>query len=294
MRSFLLVLLLLLAPALYLYSAENPTSPQRQTNLPANQSLGDDPSVTVGPPSLQHRAEQGDVEAQYLLAFKYEYGLGVPQDYDEARKWYLKAAEQGYAPAQYKLGVLYSQGHGVPQDYDEARKWYLKAAEQGYAPAQYKLGVLYSQGHGVPQDYVEARKWWLKVPSRATRCPNHPWYSLLHGRRRPAGLRGGAEVAESCRAGPTPSPIRPWSSLRQGSRRPAGLRGGAEMVAESCRAGRRRAQYALGLLYFNGDGVPQDYVEARKWWLKAAQGHASALYNVGSFYHSGKGVRRIT
>ncbi len=81
MRSFLLVFLLLLAPALYLYSAENHPSPQRQTNLPANQSLGDDPPVTVEPPSLQHRAEQGDAEAQNLLEINYKYGLGVPQDY---------------------------------------------------------------------------------------------------------------------------------------------------------------------------------------------------------------------
>ena len=159
MCSFLLVLLLLLAPALYLYSAENPPSPQRQTNLPANQFLGDGPPVTVDPPSLQHRAEQGDVEAQYLLALKYEHGEGVPQDYVEARKWYLKAAEQGHAEAQYSLGILYSNGHGVPQDYVEARKWYLKAAEQGHAAAQLNLGALYHSGQGVPQDYVTAYAW---------------------------------------------------------------------------------------------------------------------------------------
>ena len=166
MRSFLLVFLLLLAPALYLYSAENPPSPQRQTNLPANQSLGDDPPVTVEPPSLQHLAQQGDVEAQYVLALRYALGLGVPQDYVEARKWYLKAAEQGHAPAQYNLGVFYHSGEGIPQDYVEARKWWLKAAAQGQANAQYLLGVLYYDGEGVPQDYVEARKWWLKAAAQ--------------------------------------------------------------------------------------------------------------------------------
>ncbi len=131
MRSFLLVLLLLLAPALYLYSAENPPSPQRQTNLPANQSLGDDPPVTVEPPSLQHRAEQGDVEAQYRLAIRHDYGIGVPQDYVEARKWYLKAAEQGHASAQHNLGFLYSNGQGVPQDYVTAYALANIAVAQG-------------------------------------------------------------------------------------------------------------------------------------------------------------------
>ena len=163
MRSFLLVLLLHLAPVLYLYSAENPPSPQGQTNLPANQSLGDDPSVTVEPPPLQHRAEQGDVEAQYLLGLKYEHGEGVPQDYVEARKWFLKAAEQGNAEAQSILGIFYMNGEGGPQDYVEARRWFLKAAEQGEVGAQKYLGAFYLIGKGIPQDYVEARKWFLKA-----------------------------------------------------------------------------------------------------------------------------------
>ena len=159
MRSFLLVLLLLLSPALCLYSAENPPSPQGQTNLPATQSLGDDPPVTVEPPSLQHRAERGDVEAQNLLGINYEFGIGVPQDYAEARKWYLKAAERGDADAQNNLGLLYYNGEGVAQDYVEARKWWLKAAEQGHATAQSIISLLYSNGSGVPQDYVTAYAW---------------------------------------------------------------------------------------------------------------------------------------
>ena len=137
MRSFLLVLLLLLAPVLYLYSAKNPPSPQRQTNLPANQSPRDDPPVTVEPPSLQHRAEQGDVEAQNLLGFYYKYGLGVPQDYAEAGKWYLKAAKQGEASAQYSLGGLYYGGKGVPQDYVTAYAWANIAAAQGNDSAKH-------------------------------------------------------------------------------------------------------------------------------------------------------------
>ncbi len=136
MRSFLLVLLLLLFPALYLYSAENPPSPQRQTTLPANQSLGNDPPVTVEPPSLQHRAEQGDVDVQYLLALEYEHGERVPQDYVEARKWFLRAAEQGYGAAQYNLGLLYAKGKGVPQDYVTAYAWANIAAAQGNETAK--------------------------------------------------------------------------------------------------------------------------------------------------------------
>ena len=76
------------------------------------------------------------MEAQYLLAFKYEYGLGVPQDYDEARKWWLKAAAHGDAMAQANLGALYFEGEGVPQDYVTSYAWANIAAAQGNETAQ--------------------------------------------------------------------------------------------------------------------------------------------------------------
>ena len=38
-----------------------------------------------------------------------------------------------------------------------------------------------------------------------------------------------------------------------------------------------KAQFNLGLMYYNGDGVAQDYKEAAAWFRKAAdQGHADA------------------
>jgi TPR repeat protein len=51
------------------------------------------------------------------------------------------------------------------------------------------------------------------------------------------------------------------------------------------------AQFNLGLRYYNGQGVLQDYKEAVKWWSKAAeQGHASAQFNLGLRYALGEGV----
>ncbi len=50
-------------------------------------------------------------------------------------------------------------GVGVPQDYGEALKWYTKAAEQGLAEAQYNLAIFYSNGRGVRRDYVKAYFW---------------------------------------------------------------------------------------------------------------------------------------
>ena len=51
------------------------------------------------------------------------------------------------------------------------------------------------------------------------------------------------------------------------------------------------AQYSLGVRYYYGYGVPEDNVEAAKWYRKAAeQGYADAEYSLGVMYANGQGV----
>ena len=52
-----------------------------------------------------------------------------------------------------------------------------------------------------------------------------------------------------------------------------------------------KAQYFLGLIYYKGKGVPQDYKTALKWYtLSAEQGNKVAQYNLGVMYSFGLGV----
>lgn len=56
-------------------------------------------------------------------------------------------------------------------------------------------------------------------------------------------------------------------------------------VTELCKAaesGDAFASYQLGLLYVRGRGVPQDRVEAAKWFLKGAElGYTDAMLKIG-------------
>ncbi|WP_368413407.1 tetratricopeptide repeat protein [Dongia sp.] len=55
--------------------------------------------------------------------------------------------------------------------------------------------------------------------------------------------------------------------------------------------GRADAQFNLGVIYANGQGVPQDYAAAVKWYrLAAEQGDAAAQNNLGLMYAKGQGV----
>lgn len=50
-------------------------------------------------------------------------------------EYLLSAASLGLVDAQFNLGLMYYKGQGVPQDYEEALRWFKEAAEQGDAQA---------------------------------------------------------------------------------------------------------------------------------------------------------------
>jgi hypothetical protein len=51
------------------------------------------------------------------------------------------------------------------------------------------------------------------------------------------------------------------------------------------------ARYNLGVAYYNGKGVTQNYSEAVKWYqVSAAMGFAPAMHNLGWMYYKGLGV----
>jgi TPR repeat protein len=55
--------------------------------------------------------------------------------------------------------------------------------------------------------------------------------------------------------------------------------------------GYRLAQYTLGLMYAQGQGVPQDYKQAVRWFGRAAvQGVPEAQFELGMLYARGLGV----
>ena len=55
--------------------------------------------------------------------------------------------------------------------------------------------------------------------------------------------------------------------------------------------GMAEAQYALGIMYDYGKGVPENDAEAVKWYRKAAdQGYVKAQYNLGYMYANGEGA----
>ncbi len=66
-----------------------------------------------------------------------------------------------------------------------------------------------------------------------------------------------------------------------------------EEVREAAGLGHTESQFVLGEMYQKGDGVPQEFAEAIKWYRMAAEkGHASAQNKLGLMYEYGQYVRQ--
>jgi len=80
-------------------------------------------------------------EAAHLAAEDHRQLAVVKQDAQERIvESLIKTAQSGDADAQHQLAWLYQRGNGVPQDTNQAIKWFSGAAHQGHAIAARVLG----------------------------------------------------------------------------------------------------------------------------------------------------------
>jgi TPR repeat protein len=95
-----------------------------------------------------------------LSTFGYKYRTEKKQ-YDKALAWYLLAARENDSTGYNNIGVLYRDGLGVPQNYLCAMKWFLKSAEQNNIDITANhIGDLFENGQGVPLGKYKALEWY--------------------------------------------------------------------------------------------------------------------------------------
>ena len=85
--------------------------------------------------ALQHRADGGDIEAQYIIGVCSLHGWATMQLNANAVQWLRRAAQQGHADASFRLGLCLNDGKGVAKDPAEGRAWIQKAASTGLTEA---------------------------------------------------------------------------------------------------------------------------------------------------------------
>jgi localization factor PodJL len=121
---------------------------------------------SIGGPALRAAVLKGDPTAAYEVGVRFAEGKGVAANYDEAAKWFDRAAQAGVVPAIFRLGTFYEKGLSVKKDTDIARRYYIQAAERGNAKAMHNLAVLDADGGGKGANYKSAAQWFRKAADR--------------------------------------------------------------------------------------------------------------------------------
>ncbi|MDB5248293.1 MAG: hypothetical protein JWQ40_2687 [Segetibacter sp.] len=85
------------------------------------------------------------------------------KDGESAFNWYMKIAEAGDAHGMWNVAFCYENGDGVEQNFDSAFEWYSKAADNGDADGMAAVAECYKKGQGVSQDPAKADEWQKKA-----------------------------------------------------------------------------------------------------------------------------------
>lgn len=101
---------------------------------------------------FRNLAEAGISRAQLMTGWIYHHGLGLQENFEEARNWYSRAAAEGSIEAQFNLGVVCMKQGNFTAGHD----WYQKAASEGYLPARYRLAWSFESGSGTTVDREKA------------------------------------------------------------------------------------------------------------------------------------------
>lgn len=218
------------------------------------------------------RAENGDPNAQTLVAEILARGLGLPRNDAEAAKWFGKAAAQKIPDAQFQYALLLLDGRVVPKDRKaafglmqeaadagnrlaqfnfaqlivseelgepglaKAAPYYRRAAEGGLADAQYAYAQLLANGTGgVARDEAAARRWLL------------------------LGARQNYDTAEL--------DLGTW--MVEGRGGPKEEKKGYEWLLRAAEGGNVAAQARTAKLLMSGIGTDPDNIQAAAWYFTA-------------------------
>jgi uncharacterized protein len=243
---------------------------------------------------------------QFRLGEMWENGEGfLPKDFQEAVKWYKKAAERGYPRAQGRMGFIYAKGQGVQMDIQEALEWYRKAAEQGDPGSLEELGIMYAKGWGVTEDHGEAVKFFRQAAENGG--PNQTGLFAFFIYTEQVGLVIPKYSEEALEWYTKDAELGDrWSAINLGDIHRNGL-GVPKDTQKALKWYRKAAEQKkseaasplwvceacvkLGEMHEKGDGVPKDFHESVKWYRKAAeQGYSPAQLCLGVAYWRGAGV----
>jgi TPR repeat protein len=270
-----------------------------------------------GPASTTRAHAETSAKEFLSQAEKYRVGSGVVRNEGKAVELYRKAADKGNAEAQTRFAEALFDGRGVARDPARSRAWLEKAARQGNARAECDLGIMLTKGLDIAQDRANGLRY-LQAAARLgdgyaedylgqlaesglTGDPSSSEAYMHYLKASEMGSAWGAyNVARMHERGigvyKNPSEALRWYMKVASMRGPdlpdqwSDLRSEARAITD--------ADFRIGDMYADGNGVPKDPAEADRWYQRgvhlasagAEAGWLTADVYLANAYLQSKGV----
>jgi TPR repeat protein/S1-C subfamily serine protease len=267
--------------------------------IPSHSILAASPGAMID----KLRAESGNPESQFKLALRYNTGEGVEQDFEKAFNWCKKAADKNHIDAMYSLGLLYKEGEGTEKNIGESFKWFKKAAEEGHTKAQFEIGEMYYYGKGISKIEKIAFSWYEKAAEKDlpnAQCALGRYYQYRYGDEKSPGdyKKAFDWYSKAATQGFYLANLELGLMYKSGNDfvKQDFNKAFYHLDIAANKGGYFRAMYQLGLLYEEGQGVPQNKEKAFEIFLRAAKDDnndmSACLFKVGLAYLTGQGVAK--
>ncbi len=211
---------------------------------------------------VQQEADRDNAMAQFLLDMTQDYETAIQNVNEPVYQSLKDLAESGDAFNKTAFGILaYKKGK-----YEDAYKYLTQATDSGYIEAEYYLGMMYLEGYYVNEDYNKALTL-IKIGTGDYFI--NILYSLGTEYYTGEGKNQNYEKA-----------FKVFMSAAQ--KIDQHLENDDQFLSG------KHAQAFVGIMYLLGRGVTQDYIQSKKWLLKAAEANIPiAQTGLGTIYFLG-------
>lgn len=245
---------------------------------------------------MKRGADNGSVISMVDLANVFYWGedYGVPQNFNQAGKWFEKAADCGDNVAMMRMGEFCLSGLGnIPQDRKRAFQYLTKAIEgnDDLALAHLLLGKCYLNGWGTAESIGKAKEHFKKA-ANADSVEAMFWLGVAY---REDG--NGSEATKWLQKAADNDSVDALVTLGymylNGNAVKQKYQRAYEFFKKAANQGDADAQCAIGEMYYDGHHVQQNYAKAMEWFRKSMnQGNEDAKAWVGLLYFCGNGCKQ--
>jgi len=210
---------------------------------------------------LKQAASRGHGRAAFELASMYEVGLGVEQDFHQAKKYYEVSVKQGYRDAYFNLALFLSNPMTPNNDLKRAREVVSVIANEGDVEAQFFLATLMRS----------------KMQNISTE-PGKAFYWLQHA------ANSGHGKAQS----------QLGTQYLKGEHVSRSTQTALKWLKRAAIQNIPEAHFNLALMYEKGDGLPKSKSKSIDWYKSAASlGSPDAQQNLAIKYLKGDSVKQM-